>query len=97
MEKPTIRQAKAKDAPLLPAVERSAAQAFLQFTDLAWLATGDVQSVKQHLEFIRRGLERVAVDAEESHFSMEPSRAKTFTYMKSPLDQLIREEELDAA
>lgn len=64
MEKFTIRQAKPKDAPLLAAVERSAAQAFLQLPGLAWLASSDTQSVEQHLNFIKRGLEWVAVDAE---------------------------------
>lgn len=58
-----IRPAEAKDAPLLPAVEHSAAQAFLQLSDLAWLATGDTQSAEDHLGYIERGLEWVAVDS----------------------------------
>lgn len=62
MEKFTTRQAKARDAMLLPAVERSAAEIFLQIPHLAWLANGDTQSVEQHLEFIKSGSEWVAVD-----------------------------------
>lgn len=63
MEQFAVRPAEAKDAPLLPAVERSAAQKFLQFPNLAWLANGDTQSVEQHSDYIKRGLEWVAVDA----------------------------------
>ncbi|KAJ5591862.1 GCN5- N-acetyltransferase [Penicillium hispanicum] len=66
MEHFTIRQAEARDATLLPAVERSAAEAFLQLPNLAWIATGATQSVEQHLETIKSGLEWVAVDAEDS-------------------------------
>ncbi|KAJ5963138.1 GCN5- N-acetyltransferase [Penicillium waksmanii] len=62
----TIRQAEARDAPLLPAVERSAAQAFLQLPKHAWLADGDTQSVEQHLKFIKDGFEWVAVDAKDA-------------------------------
>ena len=66
MEQFTVRPGEATDAPLLPAVERSAAQAFLQLPNLAWLATGDTQSVDDHLEYIKRGLEWVAVDAKNT-------------------------------
>lgn len=58
-----IREAEATDAPLLPAVERSAAQTFLQLPGYEWLATGDTQSVEEHLDYIKRGVEWVAVDA----------------------------------
>lgn len=61
----TVRPTKPKDAPLLPAVERSAAQAFLQFPDLAWLANGDVQSAEKHLELIESGASWVAVDSKD--------------------------------
>ncbi|KAJ5753685.1 uncharacterized protein N7511_007838 [Penicillium nucicola] len=62
----TIRQAKTKDAPLLPTVEHSAAQAFLNLPKHAWLANGDTQSVEEHLEFIKDGFEWVAVDAKDA-------------------------------
>lgn len=58
-----IREAEATDTPLLPAVERSAAQTFLQLSGYEWLATGDTQSVEEHLDYIKRGVEWVAVDA----------------------------------
>lgn len=58
-----IREAEATDAPLLPAVERSAAQTFLQLPGYEWLATGDTQSMEEHLSYIKRGAEWVAVNA----------------------------------
>jgi GNAT superfamily N-acetyltransferase len=61
MDAITVRPTEARDASLLPAVERSAAQAFLQLPDLAWLANGNVQSVGQHLEMIEGGTSWVAV------------------------------------
>lgn len=64
MDSVTIRPTEPRDAPLLPAVERSAAQAFLQFPDLAWLANGSVQSAEKHLELIEGGASWVAVGPE---------------------------------
>ncbi|KAJ6111868.1 GCN5- N-acetyltransferase [Penicillium sp. IBT 18751x] len=61
----TIRPTEPKDAPSLPAVERSAAQAFRQFSDLAWIANGDVQSTEKHLELIEGGASWVAVDSND--------------------------------
>ncbi|KAJ5668197.1 GCN5- N-acetyltransferase [Penicillium maclennaniae] len=61
----TVRPTEPKDAPGLPAVERSAAQAFRQFPDLAWIANGDVQSTEKHLELIEAGASWVAVDSND--------------------------------
>jgi ribosomal protein S18 acetylase RimI-like enzyme len=36
------------DLPVLTAIEKSAAQAFLETDDLAWLAEGEVQSLERH-------------------------------------------------
>lgn len=57
-----IRPARPADAPLLPAIEQSAAQSFLQIEGLEWLAGHDVLSVEEHLGFIDSGLSWVAVD-----------------------------------
>ncbi|KAJ5825619.1 GCN5- N-acetyltransferase [Penicillium riverlandense] len=65
MDTVTVRLAKAKDAPLLLAVERSAAQVFLQLPDLAWIANDSVQSEERHLELIERGAAWVAVTPED--------------------------------
>jgi hypothetical protein len=65
MDKFRIRRAEARGAPL-PAVERSAAQAFLQLPNHARLADGDTKSVEQHLKFIKDGFEWVAVDAKDA-------------------------------
>lgn len=56
-----IRPARPADAPLLPAIEGSAAQSFIAIDHLAWLAGHDVLSVEQHLGFITSGLHWVAV------------------------------------
>ncbi|CAL5868749.1 uncharacterized protein PFLUO_LOCUS2976 [Penicillium psychrofluorescens] len=65
MDTITVRLAKAKDAPLLPAVERSAAQVFLQLPDLAWIANDRVQTEERHLELIEHGAAWVAVNPED--------------------------------
>lgn len=57
-----IRTTLASDAPLLPDVERSAAQAFRQVPGLAWLADSEVMSETDHLVFIDTGCSWVAVD-----------------------------------
>ncbi len=61
----TIRPARPADAFLLPAIEKSAAQAFTAIESLAWLAAHDVLDVEQHLGFIASGLHWVAVDDED--------------------------------
>ena len=57
-----IRVAQSKDAESLPAIERSAAEAFLALPDLAWIAGRDVDSAGQHLAAMTRGPVWVAVD-----------------------------------
>ncbi len=47
---------------MLPAIERSAAKAFLALPDLAWIADDDIQSVDRHIELIAEGNAWVAVD-----------------------------------
>ena len=58
----TIRMAQASDAEHLPAVERSAAEAFLTLPDLAWIAGREVDTAGQHLATMTRGPVWVAVD-----------------------------------
>lgn len=58
----SIRLATPGDAPLLPAIERSAARAFVQLPALAWIAEHTVLSSVEHLEFVAAGLEWVVVD-----------------------------------
>lgn len=59
-----IRPADTALVPALQAIERSAAQAFLQIPDLAWLADGDAMPEERHRAFIRQGTEWVALDAD---------------------------------
>lgn len=61
----TIRPARDNDANLLPAIERSAAQAFLACEGLQWIATEDVLSVEQHRTFISAGHTWVVVDGQD--------------------------------
>ncbi|MCO7504423.1 MULTISPECIES: GNAT family N-acetyltransferase [Pseudomonas] len=61
----SIRLATPTDAPLLPAIERSAAQAFVQVPALAWIAEHTVLSSVEHLEFVAAGLEWVVVDGRD--------------------------------
>lgn len=56
-----IRKTTASDAQFLPAVERSAGQAFHSVPELAWIADDDAQTVKRHLELMERGVSWVAV------------------------------------
>lgn len=57
-----IRKTAAADAPLLPAVERSAGQAFRAIPSLAWIADDWGQSVEQHLRLMESGVSWVAVE-----------------------------------
>ena len=61
----TLRRAHDHDADLLPAVEHSAAQAFLGCEGLQWLASADVLSAEQHRAFIAAGLTWVVVDRQD--------------------------------
>lgn len=60
-----IRPTLARDVSLLPAVERSAAQAFRQLPSLAWLADSEVMTEADHLAFAIAGTSWVAVDAHD--------------------------------
>ena len=57
-----VRQTKEADASALPAIERSAAQAFRSIPELAWIADGAVLSVEAHIGYARTGSSWVAVD-----------------------------------
>jgi GNAT superfamily N-acetyltransferase len=59
----SIRTASPADVPGLPAIERSASEAFLAVPDLAWIATDDVQSETRHYALIEAGAAWVAVQA----------------------------------
>lgn len=59
-----IRKTTAADAPLLPAVERSAGQAFRAIPSLAWIADDEGQSAERHLELLQSGVSWVAVEEE---------------------------------
>lgn len=59
-----IRLAEATDAPLLPAVERSAGEAFRAIEDLAWVADGDDLTVERYAALIADGASWVAVDGD---------------------------------
>ncbi|MGH8380790.1 GNAT family N-acetyltransferase [Pseudomonas sp.] len=61
----TIRPARDDDADLLPAIERSAAQAFLACEGLQWIASEDVLSAAQHRVFIAAGHTWVVVDEKD--------------------------------
>src|SRR5678815_5441275 len=51
----TIRRARPQDAPLLPAVEKSAGEAFRALSDLAWIADDRVVEAQSYDEPIRDG------------------------------------------
>jgi GNAT superfamily N-acetyltransferase len=61
-----IRSTRAADVAHLPAIERSAAQAFLAIPDLAWIATDSVQTEAQHHALIAGGTAWVAVDVDDA-------------------------------
>src|SRR3569832_64026 len=57
-----IRLANATDAPFLPAVERSAGEAFRATNDLAWIADADDLPVERYAALIAGGATWVATD-----------------------------------
>lgn len=59
----SIRPAEPADAPSLPAIERSAGEAFRHIPELAWIADDTVQSEERHLQLMEGGTAWVAVDA----------------------------------
>ncbi|MEB2519211.1 GNAT family N-acetyltransferase [Pseudomonas sp. YuFO20] len=59
-----IRLAVPADAPLLPRIERSAAQAFRSIDGLGWLADAATLSVERHRQLIALSTCWVAVDAQ---------------------------------
>ncbi|MCP6698014.1 GNAT family N-acetyltransferase [Pseudomonas donghuensis] len=78
-----IRLARVEDAPLLPAVERSAAQSFIHHHGLEWIAQGPVMSTAEHLAFIDQGHEWVLVDPDDQpqgFLCATPSGADLFVH-----------------
>lgn len=61
----TIRIATPNDAPLLPCIERSAAQAFDSIPESKWLADSSTLSVERHLQLIKLSTCWVAADADD--------------------------------
>lgn len=61
-----IRPTLARDVALLPALERSAAQAFRQLPALAWLADGAVMTEADHLAYVSAASSWVAVDEHDT-------------------------------
>ena len=57
----TLRLTEERDIPLLPAIERSAAQAFRQIPALAWLAESEVISPERHRLFLETDHSLLAV------------------------------------
>lgn len=55
-----VRRAQARDAALLPAIERSAARRFLDVPELAWIAADEVMSEQDHRTWIAAGTSWVA-------------------------------------
>ncbi|MBP6122658.1 MULTISPECIES: GNAT family N-acetyltransferase [Providencia] len=60
-----IRLANVSDARLLPDIEKSAAQIFLGHEKFSWIAQGNVQTEQDHLNFIQRKMEWVAVNGSD--------------------------------
>ncbi|WP_369986569.1 GNAT family N-acetyltransferase [Pseudomonas xanthosomatis] len=60
-----IRPALTRDLKLLPAIERSAAQAFRQCPALAWLADSEVMDATAHAGFVANAGSWVAVDGQD--------------------------------
>lgn len=62
----TIRPGRPADAPLLPALEDSAGEAFLALPAYAWVDGHGNHSVEAHLARIEEGTHWVAVDADDA-------------------------------
>lgn len=62
---PRVRLATPHDAPLLPAVERSAGELFRTLPELGWLAEGEPITEARHRQWIDSGTVWVAVDAND--------------------------------
>ena len=58
-----LRLTQESDIALLPAIERSAAQAFRQIPSLAWLADSEVISVARHHDYLETEHSLLAVAA----------------------------------
>ena len=59
-----IRQADTEDLPLLPDIERAAAQLFLAIPELAFVAQGAIMSLREHVAMVRNGVVFVAQSLE---------------------------------
>ena len=59
---PSIRATTLADVPLLPAIERSAGEAFRTVPGLAWVADHGLVSLADHADLAAAGLSWVAVD-----------------------------------
>jgi len=57
----TVRPTCIDDVAALPAIERAAGERFRDYSDLAWLADGEVISAEQHLGYVERGLSWLAL------------------------------------
>ena len=66
MTQDTIRLAGLEDAEALPAIERSAGEAFRRIPELAWIADGDDLPVERHRQWIEQGTCWIALD-EQNH------------------------------
>ena len=58
-----IRKTELSDLDYLPAVERSAGNAYKSLPDLAWIADGSVMSADEHKCVLAKGFSWVALDA----------------------------------
>jgi ribosomal protein S18 acetylase RimI-like enzyme len=59
-----IRQADTEDLPLLPEIERAAAQLFLSIRELAFVAQAPVMSLREHISMLKQGVTFVAQSLE---------------------------------
>jgi GNAT superfamily N-acetyltransferase len=55
-----IRQADTEDLPLLPDIERAASSLFTSIPELAFIASGTVMSLREHVAMLRNGVIFVA-------------------------------------
>lgn len=62
-----LRLTQESDIALLPAIERSAAQAFRQIPSLAWLADSEVISVARHHDYLETEHSLLAVAGGNPH------------------------------